>query len=226
VRPVDPQPRLTQRPYTRNTGHASERKPPQPFYSLFAIYAFFHFWRILPTVPITIELPDLESQTAFNLARWREILRDPRLAELPDRIETDRLGRILMSPPPAFRHSRRQAHIIALFQSLMPQGQALPECPVSTADGIKAVDVAWLDHNRPEIHADPIALTRAPEICVEILSPSNTSAEINEKRALYFDAGATEVWICNLDGSMSFFSGVNHQVSNSSFCPDFPQRIP
>jgi len=51
-------------------------------------------------------------------------------------------------------------------------------------------------------------------------------AEIDEKRALYFDAGATEVWTCNLDGSMSFFSGVNHQVPFSSLCPAFPQAIP
>jgi hypothetical protein len=34
--------------------------------------------------------------------------------------------------------------------------------------------------------------------------PANLAAEIDEKRALYFDAGATEVWPCNLDGSMSF----------------------
>lgn len=52
--------------------------------------------------------------------------------------------------------------------------------------------------------------TRASEICVEILSPSNTQPGIDEKRALYFDAGATEAWICNLDGSLSFFSGVDH----------------
>ena len=64
---------------------------------------------------ITIELPDLASQTSFNLARWTEILADPELARLPYRIETDRLGRILMSPPPAFRHSRRQSHITSLL---------------------------------------------------------------------------------------------------------------
>jgi hypothetical protein len=59
-------------------------------------------------VPITIELPDLASQTGFNLARWTEILGDPDLAKLPDRIETDRHGHILMTPPPGFRHSERQ----------------------------------------------------------------------------------------------------------------------
>ena len=59
-----------------------------------------------------------------------------------------------------------------------------------------------------------------------MLSPSNTQREIDEKRALYFDAGADEVWICNLDGSMSFFVGADHQVSTSTLCPDFPDRIP
>jgi integrase len=51
----------------------------------------------------------------------------------------------------------------------------------------------WLDRGRPELIERPLVLTRAPEICIEILSPSNTPAEINEKRALYFDAGAAEV---------------------------------
>jgi hypothetical protein len=53
---------------------------------------------VCSAVPITIELPDLKSQTAFNLARWAEILADPRLAKLPERIETDRHGHILMTP--------------------------------------------------------------------------------------------------------------------------------
>jgi Putative restriction endonuclease len=72
----------------------------------------------------------------------------------------------------------------------------------------------------------PVVLTRAPEICIEILSPSNTQAEIDEKRALYFDAGAVEVWICNLDGSMSFFVGAEHLASASALCPSFPGNIP
>jgi hypothetical protein len=41
-------------------------------------------------MPMTIELQPLETQTAFNLKRWSEILKDPELARLPHRIETDR----------------------------------------------------------------------------------------------------------------------------------------
>jgi Uma2 family endonuclease len=79
---------------------------------------------------------------------------------------------------------------------------------------------------RAEIDQDPVVLTRAPNICVEILSPSNSTSEIDEKRALYFDAGAAEVWICNLDGSVSFFVGPDRHQLNSIICPAFPNRIP
>ena len=176
-------------------------------------------------MPVTIELPDLKSQSSFNLARWQEILADPRLATLPERIETDRHGRIVMTPSPGFLHLDRQGHIADLLKDLLPDGRVLAECPLSTADGVKAIDLAWLSKGRVEFRERPLVLTSAPEICIEVLSPSNTAAEIDEKRALYFDAGAAEVWICNLEGSMSFFSAVDRQVSTSQLCPEFPDRI-
>jgi Uma2 family endonuclease len=177
-------------------------------------------------VPITIELPDLDSQTEFNLARWAEILADPTLARLPYRIETDQHGHILMSPPPAPIHGRRQAHISGLLRQLLPGGIAFSECPLSTAGGVKAIDVAWLAPERSEDINRLTLFERAPEICVEIVSPSNSRSEITEKRALYFDAGAAEVWVCNLEGSISFFVTPDNHVPISSICPAFPSRIP
>lgn len=173
---------------------------------------------------LTIELPSLASQTAFNLERWSQILADPELAKLPYRIETDQYGHILMSPPPAFTHSHRQSVIAALLFELLPGGLALPECPVSTAAGVKAIDVAWLAPDRPESRAEAILLTESPEICVEIVSPSNSNAEINEKRALYFDAGAKEVWLCDRNNRMTFFAAEG-QLERSGLCPDFPLEI-
>ena len=38
---------------------------------------------------------------------WEEICADPELARLPYRIETDKWGNILMSPPPDGHHSYR-----------------------------------------------------------------------------------------------------------------------
>src|SRR4029077_11632522 len=51
---------------------------------------FFSFPVYLRGLPITIELPDLASQTRFNLARWTEMLTDQDLAKLPNRVEPDR----------------------------------------------------------------------------------------------------------------------------------------
>jgi hypothetical protein len=116
--------------------------------------------------------------------------------------------------------------MFVLLLRLLPGGRPFSECPLSTADGVKGLDLAWLASDRPELHSRPVVLTRGPEICVEILSPSNTPSEIDEKRALYFDAGAVEVWICNLDGSITFFVSPDHQVSTSALCPGFPDRIP
>ena len=40
----------------------------------------------------------------------------------------------------------------------------------------------------------------APDLCVEVLSPTNTRIEIAEKTAAYLAAGAKEVWIVGDDG--------------------------
>jgi Uma2 family endonuclease len=179
-------------------------------------------------VPITIELPDLASQTRFNLARWREILADPELARLPYRIETNQHGHLLMTPPPAPLHGNRQVRISGLLQQLLPDGATFSKCPVSTAGGVKAIDVAWLAPGRTENIAQLTLFERAPEICVEILSPSNSASEIDEKRSLYFDAGAIEVWVCKLDGSIDFFVSAHQQAvsARSTLCPAFPASIP
>jgi Uma2 family endonuclease len=60
---------------------------------------------------------------------------------------------------------------------------------------------------------------------VEIISPSNTASEIEEKQALYFEAGAQEVWTCSLDGKMKFHVAPGQRVDASRLCPGFPQEV-
>ena len=173
---------------------------------------------------LTLELPPREEQTAFNLRRWDEVLADPDLKKVPGRVETDRHGRIIMSPPPAPRHGRLQAEITALIKRLLPSGTTLSECPVSTADGVKGVDVAWAS---PECWADlgnRACFIRSPEICVEVISPSNSEEEIREKILLYLDAGAREVWVCGAFGAMTFYGRSAVVPPRSELCPDFPNE--
>jgi hypothetical protein len=67
---------------------------------------------------------------------------------------------------------------------------------------------------------------QSQEICVEVISPSNTEAEVQEKVALYFDAGAREVWLCETSGVMKFLRKAAATPHKSSpLCPRFPREI-
>lgn len=177
---------------------------------------------------LTIELPPQRTQTVFNLRRWSELLREPELAKIEGRVETDRYGHVIMSPPPAPRHGSYQLEIGYLLRGSMRTGRVLTECPISTADGVRAADVAWASPECLRELGELSCFPRAPEICVEVLSPGNSGAEIREKSALYFDAGANEVWHCSVTGAMTFLAarGVEPTpIAMSRLCPDFPAQV-
>jgi len=96
---------------------------------------------------------------------------------------------------------------------------------MSTADGVRAADVAWASAACMRELGDGTCFVRAPEICVEVLSPSNTKAEIEEKMTLYFDAGAREVWVCAPSGAMTFNGRDGKRLKSSKLCPGFPARL-
>ncbi len=144
-----------------------------------------------------------------------------------------------MMPPATGEHSRRTMKIqVALLSRL--GGLALPECPISTIDGVRAADVGWYSEERFERVRGQIAFEIAPEICVEVLSPDNTERESERpkgeeidgaqrsqmiaKRNLYLEAGALEVWLCGKNGKMRFFN-LSGEQDASSICPEFAADI-
>lgn len=172
------------------------------------------------------ELPVPANQTAFNVARWGEVCADPVLSQLEYRIETDSYGHIVMTPPPAPEHGELQVEIAVLLRKLLPGGNVITECPVSTDGGVRAADVAWISKARRLSQREKQLFTVAPEICVEVLSPSNTQGEIEEKKSLYFGAGAEEVWICGLDGTLRvFLRGAPTRLGSSTLCSKLPERV-
>ncbi|MDR3567712.1 MAG: Uma2 family endonuclease [Syntrophobacteraceae bacterium] len=68
------------------------------------------------------------------------------------------------------------------------------------------------------------ALALSPEIVVEVKSPSNSLKRIEGKKQLYFEAGAKEVWFCDEDGKMHFFS-LQGKLKRSELFHEFPERI-
>jgi Uma2 family endonuclease len=174
---------------------------------------------------LVIDLAPSEEQTKFNHRRWKEICADPIWEKWQGRVETDRNGTVLMSPPANFNHSNYASKIFELLLRLMKDGRPYAECAISTALGVRSADVAWMSTKRKKALRE-VCLTGAPEICVEVLSPSNRRRAIAEKKTLYFAAGAIEVWYCDGKGKMTFFTdAVSKGVDRSRFCPEFPRQI-
>jgi Uma2 family endonuclease len=173
------------------------------------------------------DLPTIKNQSAFNLARWAELCADPLWTDIEGKIETDRYGQIIMNPPADPMHGSRQADLTLLLSKFAPTGKIVVECPISTSEGVKVPDLVWASKKRFASISGKSALTAASEICVEVLSVSNTRNEIEEKRRLYFEAGASEVWLCERDGRLRFFlkSHRSRAARKSAICPEMPGVI-
>jgi Uma2 family endonuclease len=81
-------------------------------------------------------------------------------------------------------------------------GEAMPELAIVTSDGVKVPDVAWCSESFLAQYWSDVVLRKAPEICVEVVSPSNAEAELRAKTALYLSQGAIEVWLVSDDGAV------------------------
>ncbi|MGE0129962.1 MAG: Uma2 family endonuclease [Blastocatellales bacterium] len=154
---------------------------------------------------------------------WEEVCAHPSLQNLPFKIETNQWGQIVMSPT-KIPHSFFQGKINGLLYELMKRGETLVECAVDTREGVKVADVAWASPAVFRRIKNETACSVAPEICVEVFSGSNTQKEMKEKRELYFDKGAKEVWFCDKNGKISFHNAEG-RLKKSALCPDFPNKI-
>ncbi len=157
---------------------------------------------------------------------WEAICADRSLSDLPYKIETNGYNQIIMSPASSW-HGEIQAEICRVLGNRLPGGRVINEAPIQTSDGIRVPDVAWISMERRKPHRHAVTLPVAPEICIEVLSPSNTREEMQEKMQLFFGASAHEVWLCDEDGRMKFFTAVSapQSVPQSLLCPDFPLQI-
>lgn len=147
--------------------------------------------------------------------RWAEIMRDPSLQDLPYKIELSARGKIEMSPA-SNRRALLQAHLAAEFARQLRGGRPLTECSILTEIGVRVPDVAWASAEFLAAHADSTPFPTAPELCVEITSPSNSAEEIRENIHAYLLAGAREVWIVTDDGTIAYHDA-SGQRSESLF---------
>lgn len=133
-----------------------------------------------------------------------ELIRADAYARMPDdgwRTELVR-GRVVREPQPSFEHGRVQMRIGELLRSHIRQagldlvcvgnvGALVTEEP----DTVRGPDVAVVRRDRVPAGNASGFIRGAPDLAVEVVSPSNTAAELQEKVVEYHAAGARNVWV-------------------------------
>ena len=122
--------------------------------------------------------------------------------------------------PASNRHGRLQSAIAAELMRQLPDGLVISECSILTRIGIRVPDVVWASADFMRDFGEITPYVRAPEICIEIISPSNVHEEIEEQRGAYFAAGAREVWLVTEAGTIRYFGPAGEKATS-----DYPVRI-
>jgi Uma2 family endonuclease len=154
---------------------------------------------------------------------WQQICDNPAFNDLPFKFETNEWGKIEMCPA-TNEHGLYQSLLITWLARLAQQGFPISECGIQTRKGVKVADVAWGSYEFFKRNKRANPYLEAPEVVIEILSPSNTRAEMEIKKQLYFEQGAQEFWLCDKNGDVIFLNA-QQQLIKSEIILDFPNRI-
>jgi len=149
--------------------------------------------------------------------RYRDLCEDPLFANVPGKIEIDPWGRMVMSPPGVY-HGLVQARLARVLASL--GGETMVETPIATPMGLFAPDVTWASGQFMSTHGRENPLMAAPEVCAEVVSPSNSVKELKEKTEAYLASGAHEVWIVYPQSKRIEFHGRAGLLPRSQYTVD------
>lgn len=149
---------------------------------------------------------------------WAEVIGNPLLKDLPFKIELNKFGQILMSPA-SNQHGRIQMRVGNQLANNSPEGEVIAECSIQTSEGVRVADVVWASNEFIQTYAYKTPYPKAPEICIEIVLPSNSKAEIAQKVELYLAKGALEVWVIYDSGEVNTFTHAG-EIAKSALCPE------
>ncbi len=151
--------------------------------------------------------------------KWHELMENPYLRNLPYKVELNKFGQILMSPA-SNRHGILQNKTAREIERNKQSGIVIIECSILTSEGVRVADVAWASDEFIAEFGELTPYPKAPEICVEIKSPGNSQAEMEEKIRLYLEKGALEVWIVDEYSKTDFFSHTG-KIEKSKIASNF-----
>jgi len=129
------------------------------------------------------------------------------LANLPDDSYRHELvgGVLLAEPLPSHRHDRTRRRLERLLEAFVEArdiGEVFGEAGYVLArdpDTVRGPDLSFVSRERLSGFDDTHFFSGAPDLAVEILSPSNRRGEVHAKVADYLAAGARLVWVVDPD---------------------------
>jgi len=166
----------------------------------------------------TQELITAPLSTEELAMRYRTLCDDPCFANVPGKIELDAWGRMVMSPAGNY-HGRVQGNLAHKLKAVLG-GHVVTEAAIATPTGLFVADIAWASPGFMTAHASESPFMRAPELCIEVVSPSNSVKELAEKREAYFAVGAQEVWIVYLQSKRCEFYAGQGLLPQSAYAVD------
>ncbi len=119
---------------------------------------------------------------------------------------------------PRLEHSRVQGNLIWLIRDYLhrnPIGQTGAEYGFvleRDPDTLRGPDVYFIRNERLALIEDGAWMEGAPDLAIEILSPSNRRRDIHEKIAQYFRAGAQLVWVVDPDPRVVYIHRADAEV--------------
>jgi Uma2 family endonuclease len=111
-------------------------------------------------------------------------------------------GAVVSMPPPILRHSIVQQKLRDLLQALCAGvGSTYVELGFrpTTEWEFRYADVAWAPAERWAKQDPSGYFSGAPDIVIEVLSPSNTVSKMFEKEQLCLENGCREFWVVDLE---------------------------
>lgn len=149
----------------------------------------------------------MSAVTASKLLTAEEFANLPRPMD-GSRQELER-GEIVTMAPPRFVHGKVQGRVyyaLETYNRTTKFGHVITETGVITEedpDTVRGPDVAVWSYTKVPIDREPRVYAEvAPDLCVEVLSPSNTKSKMTTKIREYFDSGVRMVWVVDPESRM------------------------
>lgn len=140
----------------------------------------------------------------------RQLVTAEEYLAMPEPTDGSRLelvrGEVVVMPRPTWEHGEVAGNVymlVKLFLKQHPIGRVTVEGGVITErkpDTVRGPDVSFMSAGRMPLgeRMDRFA-DATPDLCVEVVSPSNTRRKLNDKIKEYFFTGAKAVWVIDPD---------------------------